>query len=187
MKYERYSDPSVDIAVDLINAFGTAPRAAAGHGDEPVGDPAVFLREHGLDDTGVTSADASTVQHLADQLHQVFTTDDEAAAVEIINRVLAEALARPRISGHDGLDWHLHYDAASATPLGQLAVTAAMGLAAALCSSGRERFGRCDGIACRDAYVDASRNNRRRFCSDGCANRAHVSAHRARRRGDAPH
>ena len=186
MKYEHYSDPSVGIAVDLINAFGTAPRAAAGHGDEPVGDPAEFLRGHGLDDTGVTSADAGAVRHLADQLHTIFTTGDDAAAVEVINRVLLEAGARPRVSGHDGYDWHVHYDAAGAAPLDQLAVTAAMGLAAALCTGGTDRFGRCDGIACRDAYVDASRNNRRRFCSDGCANRAHVTAHRARRRKDAP-
>lgn len=185
MKYDHYSDASVDIAVDLINAFGTAPRTAAGHGDEPLGDPRAFLRDHDLDAAGVTQDDAAALQRLADRLHAVFATDDAAAAVEAINRVLVEAGARPRISGHDDHDWHIHYDAGSAAALDQLAVTAAMGLAAALCTGGTGRFGRCDGAACRDAYVDTSRNNRRRFCSDGCANRAHVTAHRARRQQDA--
>ncbi|MBW3603649.1 MAG: CGNR zinc finger domain-containing protein [Actinobacteria bacterium] len=65
-----------------------------------------------------------------------------------------------------------------------MAATAAMGLATVLCTSGTSRFGHCDGTACRDVYVDTSRNNRRRFCSDGCANLAHVTAHRARQRAD---
>jgi predicted RNA-binding Zn ribbon-like protein len=185
MNFDHYSDASVEVAVDLVNAFGTAPLAAAGHGDEPLADPVAFLRDHGLDATGVTQDDAAAVQRLADRLHTVFAADNAVVAVDAINLVLVAAGARPRITGHDGQDWHVHYDAASGTPLDKLAVTAAMGLATALCTGGTDRFGRCDGPACRDAYVDTSRNNRRRFCTDGCANRAHVSAHRARRRREA--
>ena len=33
--------------------------------------------------------------------------------------------------------------------------------------------------------IDLSRNHSRRFCDDGCGNRANVAAYRARRRGDA--
>lgn len=182
MEYDNYSDAPVDIAVDLINDFATAPLAAAGHGDEPLGDPAAFLRDHGLDDSGVTDADAVPTQRLANRLHEVFATDDPERAVDLINAVLTDAGARPYVSGHDDQPWHLHYGAAA--PLDQLAVTAAMGLAVVLTTAGTSRLGHCDGIACRDVYVDSSRNNRRRFCSDGCANLTHVTAHRARRRAN---
>lgn len=185
MNFTHYNDAPIAVAVDLINRFGTRPRAAAGHGDEPLGDPAEFLRDHAMDDAGVTGADAEHVRALADRLHEVFVADNEAAAVAAINGALADAAARPCVTGHDGQDWHVHYETTGGGPLDQLAVTVAMGLAAVLCSGGIERFGRCDGSACRDAYVDTSRNNRRRFCTDGCANRAHVAAHRARRRQEA--
>jgi predicted RNA-binding Zn ribbon-like protein len=133
----------------------------------------------------VTASDADEVRILADRLHTVFTADEAGTAVDVVNGVLADAGTRPQVRAHDGQGWHLHYDTADARPLDVLAAVAAMGLAVALCTGGIDRLGRCDGIACRDAYVDTSRNNRRRFCSDGCANRAHVSAHRARQRQDA--
>lgn len=184
MDFDHYTDRSAAIATDLVNAFGTVPLRAAGHGDEPLGDPAAFLRAHGLDDTGVTPDDAPTLQRLADRLHHVFDADGDDAAVAIINDLLATTGATPQITSHDAGDWHLHYHPRDAGPVEHLTVTAAMGLGAVLCTAGTGRFGHCDGIACRDVYVDTSRNNRRRFCSDGCANRAHVTAHRARQRAD---
>lgn len=184
MDYDSYSDQPVAIAVDLINDFATAPLVAAGHGDDPLGDPAAFLRDHGFDASGVTAADAGSFQRLADRLHAVFTAEDPAHAADLINAVLTDAGARPYVSGHDDRPWHLHYRATDAATLDQLAVTAAMGLATVLTTAGTGRLGHCDGIACRDVYVDTSRNNRRRFCSDGCANLAHVTAHRARQRAE---
>lgn len=182
MNYDHYSDPSVAVAVDLINDFGAAPLAAAGHRDEPLADLVAFLRDHDLDATGVEADDAGRAQHIADRLHEVFTATEPRRAVAVVNAALSEAGALPQVSGHDDLDWHMHYHAADAAPLDRLAVVAAMGLATVLCTGGTQRLGRCDGIECRDVYVDTSRNNRRRFCSDGCANWAHVTAHRARRR-----
>lgn len=185
MNFGHYTDASVGVAVDLINAYGTVPLAAAGHGDEPLPDPAAFLRDRGFDAAGVTRDDAGEVQRLADELHEAFMTDDPADAVDILNAVLAAAAVLPQISGHDDSPWHLHYQAADAAPVDQLAAVAAMGLATVLCTDGTSRLGRCDGLTCRDVYVDTSRNNRRRFCSDGCANLAHVTAHRARQRAEA--
>ena len=184
MDFDHYTDGSAAIATDLVNTFGTVPLRAAGHCDEPLGDPAAFLRAHGLDDTGVTPDDAPALRDLADRLHAVFDADDPATAVRIINDLLAANGAIPQITSHDAHDWHLHYVPRDGGSLAQLTVTAAMGLAAVLCTAGTGRFGHCDGIACRDVYIDTSRNNRRRFCTDGCANRAHVTAHRARQRTD---
>ena len=182
MDYDHYTDACVELAVDLINDYGTAPRVAAGRGDEPVDDLDAFLRAHDLDDTGVTTADTDAARRLADRLHAVFTTGDASEAVAVVNAELARTGPVPQISGHDDADWHLHYRAPGATPVDRLAAVAAMGLATALVTGGLRRFGRCDGVDCRDVYVDVSRNNRRRFCDDGCANLAHVTAHRARQR-----
>ena len=182
MDYDHYADASVALAVDLINDYGTAPRTTAGRGDDPVDDLGAFMRTHGLDDTGIAAADADAARQLADRLHEVFTADHEADAVAVVNEELARTGALPQISGHDDAGWHLHYHPAGAAPVDRLAAVAAMGLATALVTGSLRRFGRCDGVDCRDVYVDTSRNNRRRFCGDGCANLAHVTAHRARRR-----
>jgi predicted RNA-binding Zn ribbon-like protein len=40
----------------------------------------------------------------------------------------------------------------------------------------------CADESCGDVFVDASRNRSRRYCSDTCANRLNVAAHRRRRR-----
>lgn len=184
MKYDNYADPSVALALDLINEYGTETRTAAGRGDEPLPDLRAFLRTHHLDPTTLRGDTEPAAQRLADRLHTVFTTDDPAEAVTVVNAVLAEARALPQVSGHDDQDWHLHYHCVDASAIDRLAVVAAMGLATALCTGGIDRLGRCDGMECRDVYVDTSRNNRRRFCGEGCANRAHVAAHRARRRAE---
>lgn len=182
MNYDNYEDFSVELAIDLINDYATPPRAADGREDGPPPPLEAFLRDHHMDASGIEAGAEQAAQQLADRLHAVFTTDDSADAVTVVNEVLMESGALPQISGHDNEDWHLHYYPAGARPLDRLAVTAAMGLATVLCTGGTRRLGRCDGNRCRDVYVDTSRNNRRRFCSDGCANRAHVAAHRARQR-----
>ena len=187
MEFRHYDDPSVELAIDLINSYGTDARAAAGRADRSPPDLAQFLRDHQIETSGLGDGDERAARRLADRLHTVFTTDDSAYAVSIVNEVLVEAGASPQISGHDDKDWHLHYYPSGARPVDRLAVTAAMGLATVLCNAGLRRFGRCHGNECRDVYVDTSRNNRRRFCGEGCANRAHVAAHRARRRSDEQH
>lgn len=188
MDFGHYTDGSVDLAIDLINTFATVPRAAAhdpAHGDDhdhAVGDLGAFMRAHGLDDAGVTAAHDDDAVALADRLHAAATAQSAAEATSALNAVLRDAGAMPQISGHDGHDLHLHYHPIEAGPLERVAAIAAMGLATVLCTGGLRRLGQCDGIACRDVFVDSSRNNRRRFCGDGCANRVHVTAHRARRR-----
>ena len=184
MEFRHYDDPSVELAIDLVNGYGTDTRAAACRADRPLPDLAAFLRDHQMATSDVSDGDEQAIQRLADRLHTVFTTDDSAYAVTVVNELLVESGALPQISGHDDEDWHLHYYPSGARPVDKLAVTAAMGLATVLCNAGLRRFGRCHGIGCRDVYVDTSRNNRRRFCGESCANRAHVAAHRARRRSD---
>lgn len=181
MDYEHYSDASVSLALDLINDYATDPRVADGTDDQPLPDVRAFLEARHLDgDDEIAASDTDAAQRLADRLHAVFTTDDAAVAAARINAVLTDYGATPQISRHGDDDWHLHYHPADARPIARVAVIAAMGLATVVCTSGTRRLGRCDATACRDVYVDTSRNNRRRFCGDNCANRSHVAAHRAR-------
>lgn len=184
MNFGHYDDPCVDLAIDLINEYATAVQHehADGTGPHPVPDLAEFFRAHDMDPYGMSDGDQEAARRLADRLHSVFAASDPAQAVAVVNSVLVDSGALPQISGHDDEDWHLHYYPADADPVDRLAVNAAMGLAAVLCTAGTRRLGQCDGIDCNDVYVDTSRNNRRRFCSDGCANRTHVAAHRARHR-----
>lgn len=184
MNYAHYGDECVDLAIALINEFGTDPRAAAGHSDDPLPDLSAFLEAHGFDADEASADDRFDAQRLADKLHAVFVADDPTRAVSTLNEVLVASAALPQISGHDDEDWHMHYYPSGAAPLDRLAVTAAMGLAAVLCTAGIRRLGHCSAPDCRDVYVDTSRNNRRRFCSDGCANLTHVAAFRARQRSE---
>jgi predicted RNA-binding Zn ribbon-like protein len=174
----------VDLATDLINCYATAAQHehVEGKPPHPVPDLAEFLAAHEMDPSGVSDDHQQAVRHLADRLHEVFTASDPARAVAVVNGVLSDVGAMPQISGHDDEDWHLHYHPVDANPIDRLAATAAMGLATVLCTAGVRRFGHCACIDCNDVYVDTSHSNRRRFCSDGCANRTHVAAHRARHR-----
>lgn len=184
MDFDHYEDDSVAIALDLINHYGTAPRMAAGAHDTPLPDLGGFLEEWQLSSAGVRTGDEAAAQQLADRLHAVFTTHDAGDAAATINAVLADRGAVPHLTEHDDAGWHLHYQPAGVGPIDRLAVIAAMGLATVVRTSGIRRLGRCDATACRDVYVDTSRNNRRRFCGETCANRSHVAAHRARQRAD---
>ncbi len=182
MDFADYGDDAVALAADLVNEYATVPRRDGGRAGEPLPDLGEFLADHDADPGPVRPADVDAVVALADRLFDVFVASDTSAAVAEVNRLLADGQALPWISGHDDSDWHLHYGPARPSPAGWLTVTSAMGLAAVLCGDDGARLGACAAHACRDVYVDTSRNARRRYCSTGCANRANVAAFRARRR-----
>jgi predicted RNA-binding Zn ribbon-like protein len=121
------------------------------------------------------------LEDLAEDLADVFGGEEPRAAV---NRLLARVEVRPHLTDHDDRGHHLHYEAPAAGLVERVRANTLMGLAALLCDE-HERIGTCDAERCARAWVDTSRNARRRFCSTSCANRTHVAAHRARRRGRA--
>ena len=118
---------------------------------------------------------------LAADLATVFRGPD---AREAVNRLLAEVELRPHLTDHDDRGHHLHYEAASAGLTERVRANTLMGLAVLLCDE-HDRIGTCAAARCDRAWVDTSRNARRRFCSTACANRTHVAEHRARRRDGA--
>ena len=89
---------------------------------------------------------------------------------------------QPRISGHDVGDWHMHVTGRGSSASAEYLAGAIWGLAVWLCEYGSARFGVCADERCGNVYLDTSSNCCRRFCSERCATRSHVAAHRARKR-----
>lgn len=166
MDFGRYTTPGAALAADLVNA-----RRAGAPFDRPAGYPA---------DAPWTPAIAGRLAAVADQLRPAFVTGDHDEAASAINRLLDDLPVVPRLSAHDGRPAHLHYAPADADPPTRVACNAAMAVAAIISEHGVHRLGVCAAPACGAAFVDTSRNGRRRFCSPACANRTHVAAHRRR-------
>jgi predicted RNA-binding Zn ribbon-like protein len=129
--------------------------------------------------------DLAPLVRLRGELRAVFDDAAEggsAAMVERINHLLARHRPQPSISGHDDSDWHLHIADDRGPVATEFATGAVMGLAMAFLALGADRFGSCADPRCRGVFIDSSRNRSRRYCSDRCASRANVAAHRERRR-----
>lgn len=182
MDFSHYSDRPVGLAVALINTFDVA--AGEEHLDSPEA-LAAFIAEHGAGwdpPRGVPSErDLTEVKDVRRRLRAVFDASDAAAAAELLNRVLADVGAVPRLSVH-GAGPHLHFEPESDRPARWLGAIAAMGLVVALVEGGLARLGICESSSCEDVFVDRSRNRSRRHCSDTCTTRESVAAYRRRRR-----
>ncbi|MDP3968112.1 MAG: CGNR zinc finger domain-containing protein [Nocardioides sp.] len=123
----------------------------------------------------------------AAELRPVFeagSSGDDQGAVDLLNGLLARHPVRPGIAGADG-DWRL----AVANPDGPEADTVVaeslLALTMLVCDLGPHRLGVCAAGDCEDAYIDASPNASRRYCSERCSSRSNVAAFRARQRDEA--
>jgi predicted RNA-binding Zn ribbon-like protein len=132
-----------------------------------------------------TERDVAVLRKGAKRLRDVFeygSSGRDAAAVEALNNLLDAHPVQPRISGHDAKDWHMHATSRGTSVGAEYMAGAVWGLAVWLCESGSDRFGVCADERCGNVYLDTSSNCCRRFCSERCATRSHVAAHRARKR-----
>lgn len=100
-------------------------------------------------------------------------------SVERLNALLAKTTSRPYISTHDDRLPHLHFSDETAPVDERVKAYTAMGLATLFCED-PTRIGRCAREGCAIAFVDTSRNGKRRFCSTRCSTRVHVAQHRSR-------
>ena len=104
---------------------------------------------------------------------------DESAASDRLNALLAQHPVHPVLVRHDGPRWHMHL-INSGSVAERYAAAAASGLAAVVAQFGTNRLGICAIASCQCAFIDASTNRSRRYCSDHCTTRATVTAFRAR-------
>ncbi|MCR3731421.1 MULTISPECIES: CGNR zinc finger domain-containing protein [Streptomyces] len=172
---------ALDAVVDLVN---TAPEDDTADGLANL--PALhdFVRNHNISDVGTLSElDLSAVRKIRGRFAGIFAASDPRAAATLINELVAAAGTTPRLTDHDGYDWHVHYFAPGASVADHLAADGGMALAFFVVAGEQERLRRCEAPDCRRAFVDLSRNRSRRYCdSRTCGNRLHVAAYRARRK-----
>jgi predicted RNA-binding Zn ribbon-like protein len=124
-------------------------------------------------------SELSAVRELRPVLRALLTsTRDEA--VDMVNRLLDEADARPRLVRHGTADWHLHAVTANQSFATRIVVETAMAMIDVIRLDEMSRLGVCADRDCAGLVFDLSRNRSRRFCSTACGNRAAVAAYRAR-------
>jgi predicted RNA-binding Zn ribbon-like protein len=161
-------------AVDIVNA----PL-------ESMGDLVALFEPGSWQRSEATERDLLVLRRARKRLREVFEhgcAGRDAEAVAELNALLEAYPMQPRISGHDRTDWHLHVTGRGSSLSAEFLAGAVWGLAVWLCEHGSSRFGVCADERCRNTYLDTSSNSCRRFCSERCATRSHVAAHRARKR-----
>jgi predicted RNA-binding Zn ribbon-like protein len=161
-------------AVDIVNA----PLA-------DVADLTELFGEQGWMAEEATERDFTAIKRAQRRLRDVFehgSAGRDTEAVEELNALLEAYPIQPRISGHDAHDWHMHVTGRGSAVSSEYLAGASWGLAVWLCEHGSSRFGVCADERCGNVYLDTSSNCCRRFCSERCATRSHVAAHRARKR-----
>ncbi|MGP3980280.1 CGNR zinc finger domain-containing protein [Streptomyces sp. KR80] len=180
---------ALDTVVDLVNTAPEGDPESPGPGAAPDALPDVtalqaFVKRHNISDVGVLDErDLAAVRSVRDRFAEVFAARDPRGTAELINAMVAAAGTTPRLTDHDGYDWHVHYFAPGASLADHLAADGGMALAFLVVAGEQERLRRCEAPDCRRAFVDLSRNRSRRYCdSRTCGNRLHVAAYRARRR-----
>jgi predicted RNA-binding Zn ribbon-like protein len=90
---------------------------------------------------------------------------------------------RPRLTNHDGHDWHIHYFSPGASLADHLAVDGGMALAHVVSAGEVDRLRVCEAPDCQAVLLDLSRNRSKRYCdARTCGNRLNVAAYRERKR-----
>ncbi|MDG4862353.1 CGNR zinc finger domain-containing protein [Streptomyces sp. T-3] len=172
---------ALDAVVDLVNSAADGDKA---DGLADVSGLREFVRRNDISDVGVLSEhDLAAVRRVRGRFAEVFAAEEPRTAAQLINELVAAAGTTPRLTDHDGFDWHVHYFAPGASIADHLAADCGMALAFFVVAGEQERLRRCEAPDCRRAFVDLSRNRSRRYCdSRTCGNRLHVAAYRARRK-----
>jgi predicted RNA-binding Zn ribbon-like protein len=178
---ERWFEPTdgFAFAVRLLNSWDELepdPELLTG---TDVG--ARFLRRHGLDDAAerMDARELNGLRRLRTQLRDAWEAETDHEAVERLNTLLVSSPARPRLEPA-GEGWAYRWDTPDTRASRFAQALAASGLLEEIRLHGRTRLGTCQAGPCRCVYVDRTKNRRRRFCCDQCADRAHQAAHRRR-------
>lgn len=176
------------MAVDLVNTLETV----GGRDDlATVDDLVSFLGSYGRDWSAEGwycgepgGRDLSAVIAVRESLRRVFQAASPEEASELLNTVLRDAGAQPRVSAH-GAGPHLHFEPVHGHVAEWLGATLGMALAVVLVEHGFDRLGVCEASDCNDVFVDTSRNRSRTKCSTSCTTRANVAAYRERQKTSA--
>jgi predicted RNA-binding Zn ribbon-like protein len=127
-----------------------------------------------------TDAELRSVQALRPRLRRLWEVSEDELVV-LLNAMLREASALPQLVRHDEWDYHLHATPDDAPLAQRMLIEAAMAFVDVVRSRELGRLRICDAGDCANVVVDLSKNRSKRFCDNGCGNRAAVNAYRARK------
>ena len=122
----------------------------------------------------------NAVRALRPELRALWESDRDTV-VERVNRMLSDAKALPQLVRHDEWDYHLHATSPDAPLATRMAVEAAMAFVDVVRSDELDRLTMCAAPDCDNVTVDLTKNRSKRYCENGCGNRAAVAAYRARK------
>jgi predicted RNA-binding Zn ribbon-like protein len=128
-----------------------------------------------------TKAELAAVRALRPRLRAVWERDEDGV-VTVLNALLREARALPQLVRHDEWAYHVHATSPDQPLAERMQVEAALAFADLVRAGELHRLQVCAADDCADVLVDLSKNRSRRFCSNGCGNRANVAAYRERQR-----
>jgi predicted RNA-binding Zn ribbon-like protein len=127
--------------------------------------------------------DLDALRALRPRLRAVWQAKDPDALAELINELLSDSGARPRLTDHGGgWGWHLHVSGHDAALEHRIAAQAGFAFADLVRLGEAGRLRSCEAPGCDAVLVDLSKNRSRRYCDTGnCGNKQHVAAYRERR------
>ncbi|MFC7403806.1 CGNR zinc finger domain-containing protein [Georgenia alba] len=176
MLFAHDTEVSLRAAVALVNS-ASEPETM-----RTTADLDAFFAEHGYTGRHTGGADElAEVRRLRPRLRTLLTSDRDTAA-ELVNDLLRDAGALPRLVRHGDVDWHVHAVDDDAPLAERIAVETAMAMIDVIRSDEMSRLDVCSDETCDGVVLDLSRNRSKRFCSPACGNRNAVAAYRARRR-----
>lgn len=181
MLFTHDTEVALQSAADLVNTLHLGD-ADAGR-DELTNQEELdaYVRKWGWSGTiRHTRAELEEVRALRPLFRRVWL-GEELEVVEIVNAMLADSRAMPRLVRHDDWDWHLHAAPDDAPLARRMVVEVAMAMVDLVRADGLCRLGVCQAQDCQQVLVDLTRNRSRRFCSTTCGNRVAAAAYRERR------
>jgi predicted RNA-binding Zn ribbon-like protein len=178
-----------DVACRLVNALTAGHDGTRPAEPPPVGHQADAVRavlERDDYRPALTEDQANALTALAERVREVFTASssgDVARAARIVNDLLEEFGAAPRLDPARGGGFTLHFHGRDTSIVLGWGAGIAAGLAMAIGSDLAGRLGVCQADPCDRAYIDTSYNHGKRFCSRRCQSRVKAAAHRAKSKG----
>lgn len=185
MLFTHDTEVALQSAADLVNTLHLGD-ADAGR-DELTNQEELdaYVRKWGWSGTiRHTRAELEEVRALRPLFRRVWL-GEELEVVEIVNAMLADSRAMPRLVRHDDWDWHLHATSDDAPLATRMQVELAMAMVDIVRAGELGRLGVCSAEDCEDLLVDLTRNRSRRFCSVTCGNRVAAAAYRERQAAQA--
>jgi predicted RNA-binding Zn ribbon-like protein len=170
-----YFGDGAQLAADLVNTRGWVSGKERLNGVEDV---RAFLDAHGHTQR-VTKADLPKLLALRERLREIFLAGEDEVARRRINALLAAYPTQPQLAGDTP---GVTFEPTGSDVTARLGAQTALGLAFFIARHGTNRLGVCHASDCADAYVDASKNSNKRYCSGDCARLESVRAFRERKR-----